>query len=78
MTDDVQDLRDTIVPKSDQLNADDLLTGPITAKISPIFTWKSTFCNALIPPKPKEIVSTCSLTAMHFSQESKLYLLCKL
>lgn len=34
MTDDVQDLRDTIVPKSDQLNADDLLTGPITAKIT--------------------------------------------
>lgn len=33
MTDDVQDLRDTIVPKSDQLNADDLLTGPMTAKI---------------------------------------------
>lgn len=31
---DVASLRDTIVPKSDQLNADDLLAGPITVKIT--------------------------------------------
>ena len=30
---DVTDLSNTIKPKSDQLNADDLLTGPITVKI---------------------------------------------
>ena len=30
---DVSSLRDTIVPKSDQLNADDLLAGPITVSI---------------------------------------------
>lgn len=31
---DVAELRDTIVPKSDQLNADDLLAGPITVRIT--------------------------------------------
>lgn len=30
---DVNDLSDTIKPKSDQLNADDLLTGPITVNV---------------------------------------------
>lgn len=30
---DVTGLRDTIIPKSDQLNADDLLAGPITVRI---------------------------------------------
>ena len=30
------DLSDTIVPKSDQLNADDLLTGPITVTITSV------------------------------------------
>jgi hypothetical protein len=30
---DVSNLADTIKPKSDQLNADDLLTGPITVKV---------------------------------------------
>lgn len=30
---DVSSLRDTIVPKSDQLNADDLLAGPITVNV---------------------------------------------
>jgi len=31
---DVSNLRDTIIPKSNQLNADELLAGPITIKIS--------------------------------------------
>ena len=30
------DLRDTIIPKSDQLNADDLIVGPITIKITSV------------------------------------------
>jgi hypothetical protein len=33
---DVQSLKDTIVPKSDQLNADDLLTGPIVITIQKV------------------------------------------
>jgi len=33
-TTDVSDLRDTIVPKSDQLNADQLLAGPITITVT--------------------------------------------
>jgi hypothetical protein len=33
---DVIDLSNTIKPKSDQLNADDLLTGPITVKITDV------------------------------------------
>ena len=33
---DITDLSDTIKPKSDQLNADDLLTGPITVKITDV------------------------------------------
>lgn len=33
---DVSDLSSTIKPKSDQLNADDLLTGPMTVKITDI------------------------------------------
>lgn len=33
---DVQDLRDTIVPKSDQTNADDLIAGPITVRIEAV------------------------------------------
>lgn len=33
---DVTDLSNTIKPKSDQLNADDLLTGPITVKITDV------------------------------------------
>lgn len=32
--DDVASLRDTIIPKSDQLNADDLLAGPVTVIIT--------------------------------------------
>ena len=36
MTDSVQDLRDTIVPKSDQLNADDLLGGAITVQVTAV------------------------------------------
>lgn len=32
----VNSLKDTIVPKSDQLNADDLLTGPITVQITSV------------------------------------------
>jgi hypothetical protein len=32
----VENLSDTIAPKSDQLNADDLLTGPITIKIKDV------------------------------------------
>jgi hypothetical protein len=32
----VETLRDTIVPKSDQLNADDLLTGPMTVTITEV------------------------------------------
>lgn len=33
---DVQSLKDTIVPKSDQLNADDLLTGPLVVTIQKV------------------------------------------
>lgn len=33
---DVQSLKDTIVPKSDQLNADDLLTGPIVVTVQKV------------------------------------------
>lgn len=33
---DITDLSSTIKPKSDQLNADDLLTGPITVKITDV------------------------------------------
>ena len=33
---DITDLSNTIKPKSDQLNADDLLTGPITVKITDV------------------------------------------
>ena len=33
MTDSVHDLRDTVIPKSDQLNAEDLLSGPLTVRI---------------------------------------------
>lgn len=32
----VESLKDTITPKSDQLNADDLLTGPITVQITAV------------------------------------------
>ena len=32
----MSDMRKTIIPKSDQLNADDLLTGPITVKITDV------------------------------------------
>lgn len=32
----INQLRDTIVPKSDQLNADDLITGPLTVKITAV------------------------------------------
>lgn len=34
MTADISDLAATIVPKSDQLNADDLLTGPLTVTVT--------------------------------------------
>lgn len=34
MDTEIQDLSDTIVPKSDQLNADDLIAGPITVTIN--------------------------------------------
>lgn len=33
---DVSQLSDTITPKSDQLNADDLITGPITVQITSV------------------------------------------
>lgn len=33
---DIDSLRDTITPKSDQLNADDLLAGPITVRIESV------------------------------------------
>jgi hypothetical protein len=33
MSNNIESLRDTITPKSDQLNADDLIAGPITVKI---------------------------------------------
>ena len=33
---DITDLRDTIVPKSDQLNADQLLGGPITIRVTDV------------------------------------------
>jgi hypothetical protein len=36
MSTDVENLRDTIVPKSDQLNADDLIAGPITVKVTKV------------------------------------------
>jgi len=36
MTDSIEDLRDTIVPKSNQLNADDLLAGPETVTITAV------------------------------------------
>jgi len=36
MNDDISDLTPTIKPKSDQLNADDLLTGPMNVKITDI------------------------------------------
>jgi len=36
MGDDIRDLRDTIVPKSNQLNADDLLGGPITVRVTAV------------------------------------------
>lgn len=39
---DVSNLAPTIVPKSDQLNADDLLTGPITVQITGIQSHDST------------------------------------
>jgi hypothetical protein len=35
-TNNVRDLRDTIIPKSDQLNADDLLTGPMTITVTSV------------------------------------------
>lgn len=36
MTNDSMDFSDTIAPKSDQMNADDLLTGPITITVADI------------------------------------------
>lgn len=36
MTSDIRDLRDTIVPKSDQLNADQLLGGPMTIRVTAV------------------------------------------
>lgn len=36
MTDDTSDLRDTIAPKSEQLNADDLLAGPIVVTVEAV------------------------------------------
>jgi hypothetical protein len=36
MSADIRDLRDTIVPKSDQLNADQLLGGPMTIRVSSV------------------------------------------
>lgn len=36
MSNDVRDLRDTIVPKSDQLNAEQLLGGPITVTVTDV------------------------------------------
>lgn len=36
MTNDNNNLRDTIIPKSDQLNADDLIAGPITVRITSV------------------------------------------
>lgn len=36
MSDNISDLRDTIVPKSDQLNADQLLGGPMTIRVTSV------------------------------------------
>ncbi len=36
MSADIRDLRDTIVPKSDQLNADQLLGGPMTIRVTAV------------------------------------------
>src|SRR3546814_10205634 len=36
MSNNVRDLRDTIVPKSDQLNAEQLLGGPITITVTDV------------------------------------------
>lgn len=36
MSSDIKDLRDTIVPKSDQLNADQLLGGPMTIRVTSV------------------------------------------
>ncbi len=36
MQSDIRDLRDTIIPKSDQLNADQLLAGPMTITITDV------------------------------------------
>lgn len=36
MSNDIADLRDTIVPKSDQLNADQLIGGPITVTVTKV------------------------------------------
>lgn len=35
-TDDVTDVRDTIIPKSDQLNADQLIAGPMTITVTAV------------------------------------------
>lgn len=51
--DDVSNLRTTIAPKSDQLNADDLLAGPITVLIADVRRGSSDEqpVNVLIPPR---------------------------
>lgn len=36
MTSDIRNLRDTIIPKSDQLNADQLLSGPMTITVTAV------------------------------------------
>jgi len=36
MSEDIADLRDTIKPKSDQLNADDLLAGPMRVRVNSV------------------------------------------
>lgn len=36
MSTDIRDLRDTIIPKSDQLNADELMAGPMTITVTAV------------------------------------------
>lgn len=65
---DVVDLTDTIKPKSDQLNADDLLTGPITVTIRDVTRGSvdqpvSISIDGLMPFKPCKTMRRVLVTA---------------